>query len=149
VGFRKVATDVSKDLVAYDEAIQVQFDDDDGSITFHRNVATCKATVIVYKSIVSPRSATLQNPTHGNHNTGHHRYQKSQCSSTHLTGRPLHIHITPTARPPPHTNYFTYQDWNKPFQISTPSLLQLTTHETTNPEPAEPKTLPSTLHAFP
>jgi hypothetical protein len=60
-----------------------------------------------------------------------------------------HTHITHTARPPPHTNYFTYQDWKIPIHISTPSLLHLTTHKTTNSEPAEPKTTPSNLPAFP
>jgi len=44
VVFGKVVTDVSKDLVALDEALHVQFDDDGGCITVHRNVGKRRET---------------------------------------------------------------------------------------------------------
>jgi hypothetical protein len=48
--------------------------------------------------------------------------------------------FTHTARPPPHTNYFTYQDWKKTHPHLYAESPILTTHKTTNPEPAEQKT---------
>jgi hypothetical protein len=61
--FRKVVTDVSKDLVAFDEAIQVQFEDDDGCITVHRNIGKSSSKFIVSHSrrLECPRPEVLKN----------------------------------------------------------------------------------------
>jgi hypothetical protein len=60
-----------------------------------------------------------------------------------------HTHHPRRKTPTPHELFHLPGMEEKPIHISTPSLLQLTTHETTNPEPAEPKTTPSNLQAFP
>jgi len=50
VVFREVVTDVLKDIFAFDEAINVQFDDDDGFITIHRNVGKRSSKFLVSHS---------------------------------------------------------------------------------------------------
>jgi hypothetical protein len=60
---------------------------------WYKIIVCNEISVIVYTSEVSPRLATLQNPTHGDVRTGHHRYQKWVLNTSSFSHLSLHSHL--------------------------------------------------------